>query len=176
MDIWEAIEKRHSYRGGFSDSPVPRSDLEKIVKAGLKAPSGKNAQTTQFIIVDDRELLRQIGSLHTMPAMNQARAMIVCVVDRDPGPVYEGYSFQTEDCSAATENMLLAITALGYSSVWIDGWLRLEQRAEKIGRLLGLPGHKLVKVLLPLGFPCKKGKIPEKFPFTSRAWFNRYRG
>ncbi|MCK4343353.1 MAG: nitroreductase family protein [Phycisphaerae bacterium] len=53
MDVFEAIAKRHSYRGPFKDQPVPRADLQRIVQAGLQAPSGKNAQTTTFVIVDE---------------------------------------------------------------------------------------------------------------------------
>ncbi|MHC4951653.1 MAG: nitroreductase family protein, partial [Planctomycetota bacterium] len=53
MDLFEAIKKRHCYRGGFTDAAVSREDLTKIVQAGLEAPSGKNCQTTRFVIVDD---------------------------------------------------------------------------------------------------------------------------
>ncbi len=59
-----------------------------------------------------------------------------------PDAVYEGHSFQVEDCAAAVENMLLAITALGYATVWIDGWLRVEDRGETIGEMIGLSSNK----------------------------------
>jgi nitroreductase len=175
MDVFEAIGKRHSYRGPFRDQKVPRLDLKKTVQAGLQAPSGKNEQTTSFVIVDETDLVRQIGS---MPAANkaikQAQAFIACVVDRQPEAVYEGHSFQIEDCAAAVENMLLAITALGYATVWIDGWLRLEGRADAINRLLSVPEGKTVRVLLPLGVPEETWPQKEKKPFESRAWFNRH--
>ena len=57
MNLFEAIAKRLSYRGGFKDGPVSRDDLIKIVEAGLKAPSGKNGQTTSFVIIDDQQIL-----------------------------------------------------------------------------------------------------------------------
>ena len=60
MDLFEAMEKRHSYRGSFTDKPVLKEDLVKILDAGLRAPSGKNQQTTEFIIVDDPELVKKI--------------------------------------------------------------------------------------------------------------------
>lgn len=173
MEFFETIRKRYSYRGGFRDKPVPKEDLRKVVEAGLMAPSGKNAQTTGFVIVDAPELLREIGDMHqSIQALQQARALIACVVDRDPPPVYKGFSFQVEDCAAAAENMLLAITALGYGSVWIDGWLRREGRAEKIGRLLGVPDSKVVKIILPVGIPLTHGPRPNKKSFTERAWYN----
>ena len=175
MDLFEAIRKRHSYRGGFKDMAVRREDLEKIVQAGLEAPSGKNCQTTRFVIVEEPGLLEQIGQMHPAnKAMQQAKAMIVCIIDTNPEAIYEGFEFQVEDCGAAVENMLLAITALGYASVWIDGWLRVDGHNETIGKLLGVPETKVVRILLPVGVPAKEVRGPEKMAFEERAWFNRY--
>ena len=177
MDLFEAIGRRHSYRGPFRDQPVPRDDLRRIVQAGLQAPSGRNMQTTAFVIVDDLALVRQIGALHaTNVAMHTARAMIACIIDRAPAAVYEGHSFAVEDCAAAVENMLLTTTALGYATVWTDGWLRLENRAATIGALLGVPDDKVIRVLLPLGVPAEAWPQKEKKPFEERAWFSRFGG
>ncbi|HNQ24587.1 MAG TPA: nitroreductase family protein [Phycisphaerae bacterium] len=175
MDVFAAIAKRHSYRGPYKPQPVPREDLRRIVQAGLQAPSGRNMQTTSFVIVDDPPLVRRIAALHaTNTAVQQAQAFIACCVDRQPQPVYEGHHFQVEDCAAAVENMLLAITALGYASVWIDGWLRLENHAETIGNLLGLPPAKAVRILLPVGAPAETWPQKDKKPFEARTFFNRY--
>lgn len=175
MDLFEAVKKRHSYRGSFLDAMVPREDLVKIVQAGLDAPSGKNCQTTRFVIVDDPALLEAIRQMHPAnKAMQQAKAFIACIIDIQPEPVYDGFEFQVEDCAAAVENMLLAITALGYASVWVDGWLRREGRNEKIGKLLGVPDSKIVRILLPVGVPAEEYKQPEKMAFEERAWFNQY--
>jgi nitroreductase len=81
-----------------------------------------------------------------------------------------------EDSAAAVENMLLAITALGYATVWIDGWLRLQGHADQVGQLLGLPAGKVVRILLPIGVPAEAWPQKEKLPFEQRAWFNRYGG
>jgi len=174
VEVFEAIKRRHSYRNAFLDRNVPREDIEKIILAGIRAPSGKNAQTTSFVAVDNKKLLEEIGQMHTMKAMRTAKAMIVCIMDKNPQAVYEGYAFQIEDCAAAVENMLLAITALGYAAVWIDGWLRLEGRAEKIGKLLNIPQEKFIRVLLPLGVPEEKLEQKQKKPFGQRACFNQY--
>lgn len=175
MDFFTAVKKRHSYRGGFQNNSIPRHDLEKIVQAGLDAPSGKNAQTTEFVIVDEPGLVRQIGLLHLdNKAVQSASAFIACICDKEPEAVFAGLSFQVEDCAAAVENILLSITAMGYASVWVDGWLRVDERAEKIGQLLGLTDRKIVRVLLPVGIPSETYKQPGKKPFSERAWFNRY--
>ncbi len=174
MDIFEAIAKRYSYRGEFGDTPVPQSDLEKIVQAGIQAPSGRNEQVVSFVIIDDAKLLAQISQIIVKPVCATARSMIVCVID--PRPVYNGISFAAEDCAAAVENMLLAITALGYASVWLDGVLRLENRAARIGELIEIPADKTVRIVLPIGVPTQPGSQKEKLPFNQRTWFNRWGG
>lgn len=175
MDLFEAISRRQSYRGRFSEADVPREDLVRIVDSGLKAPSGTNAETTSFIIVDDPQILQQIRALHPKnKAMQEAAAYIACITDVKPQAVYEGYEFQAEDCAVAVQNMLLAITALGYASVWVDGWLRLENRARLIGSLLGVPDDKIIRVILPIGIPTESYPRPKKKRFEERAWFNRF--
>jgi nitroreductase len=172
VDIFDAIANRHSYRGSFTAAPIPRANLEKIVHAGILAPSACNEQVVSFVIVDDLALLRQISEIVGKPVCETAKAMIVCVVD--PRPVFANLSFAAEDCAAAVENMLLAITALGYASVWLDGILRRENRAARIGQLLNVPAGKTIGVLLPLGVPAEPCTPREKQPFEQRAWFNRY--
>jgi len=70
------------------------------------------------------------------------------------------------------ENMLLAITALGYATVWLDGALRYNRIAERIGEMLSVPPDRQVRILLPLGIPAEPGTQREKLPFEKRAWFN----
>lgn len=172
MELFEVLKKRHSYRGAFTSSTVPREDLRKIVAAGLLAPSGCNAQTAAFIIVDDADLLRQIGDIVDKPVVRAAHALIVCLMHDKP--VYHGMAFGVEDCAIATENMLLAITALGYASVWLDGALRLENRAEQIAALLDVPSDHTVRIVLPIGIPAETRSQPPKRPFEARAAFNRF--
>lgn len=175
MDLFEAICLRHSYRGPMQSTPIPRQDLERIVGAGIRAPSGKNAQTTAFVIIDAPEILKVLQGMHPAnKAMQQAPAMIACIIDKQPEKIYEGYDFQLEDCAAATENMLLAITALGYASVWIDGWLRVAERGETVAELLNLPDNKKVQILLPVGIPMEQWPQRERRPFSTRVTYNRY--
>ncbi|MFZ1933929.1 MAG: nitroreductase family protein [Thermoguttaceae bacterium] len=174
MNLFDAIASRYSYRGEFADSPLPRADLAKIAQAGIQAPSACNAQVVSFVIVDDAKLVRQIAEILGKPFCLTAKAMIVCLAD--PRPVYSNLSFAAEDCAAAVENMLLAITALGYASVWLDGVVRAEGRAVRIGRLLDVPPDRQVRIVLPIGVPVEPGAQRDRFPFTDRAWFNRYGG
>jgi nitroreductase len=172
MDIFETIEKRYSYRGDFKQTPVPREHLLKIVEAGIRAPSACNQQVVSFVVVDDAQLLAKMAEILGKPVCNTARAAIVCVTD--PRPVFSDMSFALEDCAASVENMLLAVTALGYASVWLDGVLRVENRAEMVGSLLGVPKEKTVAVVLPLGVAVAPGVQRERLPLDERAWFNKW--
>jgi nitroreductase len=169
MDLFEVIAKRHSYRGPYQDRPVPREDLQKIVQAGIQAPSGCNCQSTSFVIIDDPDIMARVNKL----VGKSAPAAIVCVTD--PTPAYGDTSFQVEDCSAAVENMLLAATALGYASLWLDGVLR-RGSGEELRKMLGVPEGKSVQILLPVGIPAEKGVQAERHPFGERAWFSKYGG
>jgi nitroreductase len=172
MDLFDAMAKRYSFRGEFAAAHVSRDDLEKIVRAGIHAPSACNEQVVSFIIIDDSQLLKQIAGIVVKPVCLTARAMIACVAD--PRPVHIGISYAAEDCAAAVENMLLAITALGYATVWLDGALRSENRAARIGELLGVPADKAVRILLPIGVASSPGVQREKLPFNQRVWLNSW--
>ena len=172
MDFFETVKNRYSYRGVFEDRKVPREDLEKIVQAGLDAPSGCNGQTTDFIVVDRDDIVEKIRAI---PGGNKAlsggMAYILCLVDNVPEAVYEDKSFQVEDCAAAVENMLLAITALGYAGVWIDGWLRSQNRAETLADLTDVPEGKKVRVIIPLGVPAEETERKTKKSLEERVKF-----
>ncbi len=176
MDVFEAIRCRGSYRTSFTDAAVPRAHLEKIVDAGIRAPSGYNGQSTSFVIVTDPEIRSKVAELGGgSAALTTAQAIIVVVMDPEATSDRE-FSFGVEDYAAATENMLLTITALGYASVWIDGVLRRNDIAGEIGRLLGVPADREVRVILPVGVPAEEPSQRAKKPFGERAWFERYGG
>jgi nitroreductase len=172
MDLFTTIKERFSYRGKFKNQAIPREDLEKIAAAGVAAPSGCNRQTTEFVIIDDPQMVKKIGQMSTMAAVQTAQAMVLCIIDVNPA---DSPHYVVEDCAAATQNMLLAITGLGYASVWIDGWLRGQDRARTIGDMIGLPRTKIVRVLLPVGVPAEDYPRREKLPYEKRVSFNRYR-
>jgi nitroreductase len=172
MEVFEAIAKRYSCRGPFTEAPVSRDDLRKIVETGIRAPSACNEQVVSFVIVDDPSILKKIASLVNRPVCDTAHAMIVVVADHRP--VYHDISFAAEDCGAAVENMLLAATALGYGAVWLDGALRVNDLARKIGDVVGVPRDQNVHILIPIGVPVQPGVQRERLPFARRVSFNRY--
>jgi nitroreductase len=146
MDTLEAIRTRRSIRR-YTGDPIPREDLEKIVNAGRLAASGYNAQPWDFVVVTERTLIEKIA-LHDW--ITKAGAVIAVVLDT------ESY-FWREDGSAAVQNMLIAATALGYGSCWLQG--RTERHVPAIKEHLNIPADKHLMTLVPLGVPAES---PEK--------------
>ncbi len=173
MDTIEAIGKRRSYRGKYKSTPVPREDLLTILQAGLAAPSGCNKQTTSLIAVDDPEILKQLHAVIDPPVAETAPAMI-CVLARRI-IAYRDRCFATQDYAAAIENMLLAITALGYQSCWYEGHITDADRiGDKMARILGVPEDYELVCFLPVGVAEEEPVLPRKKPFAERAWFNGF--
>ena len=173
MTVFEAIENRHSYRGSYEDTQVPREDLVKIMQAGLAAPSGCNQQTTSLIAVDDPQVLGRLYSLLTPITSRPAPAMICVLTQRVPS--YRGRCYAVQDYSAAIENMLLAIVGLGYQSCWYEGQVTDEAGiGRQIAQLLGVPEQYELVCVLPVGVAKKEVRWPQKKPFAERAWFNGF--
>ena len=173
MNAIEAISKRHSYRGTFKPTPVPREDLMTIMQAGLDAPSGCNKQTTSLIAVDDPEVLAKLRAVIDPPVAQTAPAMI-CVLTRRI-IAYRDRCFAVQDYAAAIENMLLAIVALGYQSCWYEGHITdVDRIGDKMARILGVPEEYELVCILPVGVAEEKPVPPKKKTFEERAWFNAF--
>lgn len=174
MNALQTMANRRSYRGKYTDEPVPREDLQAIMEAGLAAPSGCNKQTTSLIAVDDPRVLERLHEVITPPVGETAPAMICVLTERIIA--YRDRCFATQDYAAAIENMLLAITALGYESVWVEGHITdKDQIGRKMADILGVPENMELVCFLPVGRAAEDVKGPVKKPFGERAWFNGYR-
>ena len=169
----EAILNRHSYRGRYKPVPVPREDLVSIMKAGLAAPSGCNKQTTSLLAVDDPEVLAKIHAVIDPPVAETAPALICVLTQRIFA--YRDRCFAVQDYSAAIENMLLAITELGYQSCWYEGHITDEDRIGwQIAQILGVPDDHELVCILPVGIAETEPVPPRKKSFEERAWFNSW--
>lgn len=173
MNTFEAIQTRYSYRGQYLPTPIPREHLRQILEAGCAAPSGCNMQTTSFIAVDDPEILSKLHGCLRKPLGATAPAMI-CVLTRSLCS-YHNRSFSVQDYSAAIENILLAITDLGYASCWIEGYVTDEHHiGRQMAAILGVPEEYELIAYLPVGIPAEDGKRVKKKPLSDRAWFNGF--
>lgn len=150
MDALEAIRKRRSVRK-YTGEPIPREDLEQIVDAGRLAASGNNKQPWEFIVITERTMIERLKIASQW--MEKAGAIIAVVMDPSS-------TWWKEDGAAAVENILIASTALGYGSCWLEGYtLPLEG---KLKNLLGIPGEKRLLTLIPLGVPVEWPTRPKK--------------
>ena len=170
MNFFEAIKSRHSYRAAYADTTVPETDLIKILDAGIRAPSGCNAQTTSFILVTSSELRAKISALFNAEPVKTAPALIIVLTEKVTFDF--GLDFELEDYGAAVENILLAATALGYASCWYDGMTRLGN-AKALAELLEVPQGKQLRAILPLGVPLKQGVQAGRNTFESRVDWRR---
>jgi nitroreductase len=143
MDALEAIRKRRSVRK-YTGDPIPREDLEKIVDAGRLAATGSNQQPWDFVVVTDREMIDQLKVAAGW--MDKAGAIVAVVMDPSS-------RWWVEDGAAAVENMLIASTALGYGSCWLEG--NTLPREEEFKKLLGIPEKKRLLTLVPIGVPAE---------------------
>lgn len=176
MDFFEAVEKRGSYRGPFLDQEVPEDDIRKILTAGLRAPSGYNFQTTSFVVVRVPSLREQIAALMPTPATKSAPVILVALSEQRINDAADAahFAFDTEDYAAAVENIMLAITAMGYAGVWMDGMSRMQGRAEQIAEILNVPEGKKVRTIIPFGRPEKEVSQRDKKPFDERVIWDRF--
>ena len=163
MDLFEAIGKRASVRA-LRPADVPEADLERILEAGQRAPSGRNLQPIEFIVVREPA---------TIEALSQAQTcigevgLVICVA-ADPSKS----QYWLEDVAAATTQMLLAVTALGYASVWIEGTLLQKERELK--PVLGLPEGMRLMVALPIGASTQPVAPHEKRALSAMVHWERY--
>ena len=173
MNVTDAIIARHSYRGKYKNDPVPREDLVRIMEAGLAAPSGCNKQTASLIAVDDAEVLAKIRSVIDPPVGEIAPAAIIVLTQRINA--YRDKCFAVQDYSAAIENILLAVTDLGYRSCWYEGHITDDDRiCDRIAEILHVPEGYEAVCFLPIGIAESDPVPAKKKPFAQRAWFNAF--
>jgi nitroreductase len=163
MDLFEAIEKRASVRA-YVPADVPEADLLRIADAGRRAPSGGNRQPLQFILVRRKDTLKSLEKVQG--CFGTASAAIGIIAD----PAVSRWWL--EDASAAAENMLLAIRALGYASVWVEGTLLKEEEFAK--KLLGVPPEKKFVILLPIGKAPQETPQADRKPLEDVIWREQY--
>lgn len=168
MDIFEVFKKRYSHKEGFFPDPVPLADLERIAQAGLDAPSGGNTQSVRLVILPDRCAIDPVCAVSPAIGLETAPAAIAVLTDKTViSPV--GFSFEKEDYAAAVENMLLAATALGYSSLWLDSPYFDPEKEKQARDVLAAPNTYRLWAVLPVGKPDGECLRREKRSFKDRV-------
>jgi nitroreductase len=153
VDTWDAIRARRNVRS-YRPDPVPDSDLQRIVEAAWRAPSAKNRQPWDFVIVTDPDQLQELSTVwQGARHIASAAAAIVLVA---PVPPDERRKLVDQyDLGQATMAMTIAATDLGigtgHSSVGDQ---------ERARAILGVPDDRIVAYLLGLGYPADRPLKP----------------
>ncbi|AVX19750.1 MULTISPECIES: nitroreductase family protein [Carboxydocella] len=150
----ELLQKRRSIRR-FTDQPVEKEKIEKILQAALLAPSSRSLRPWEFIVIQDKSLLQQLAKAkaHSISFLAEAPLGIAVIADENKCDVW------IEDASIATILMQLAATSLGLGSCWIQ--IRLRQTAagqsseEYVKEVLQVPAPYRVLALLAIGYPAE---------------------
>ncbi|MEO0082274.1 MAG: nitroreductase family protein [candidate division WOR-3 bacterium] len=144
------IFARRSVRA-YTDEPVAAQDLKALLEAAMAAPSANNRQPWRFVVVTDRPRLTQLAQIHPHGKMlATARACIAVCGDTEVAPDY-----WIQDCSAATENILVAAAMLGLGTCWLGVHPRPD-RERAIKEFLGIPAGIGLLCLIAVGHPAEE--------------------
>jgi len=169
-DFIKIINQRRSVKH-FTDKKVSKECLESLVKAGMSAPSVFNLQSWMFIIVNDREILNELGTkVSGLEVLSKSQsAILVCgdmdkTIDGDVSNVY-----WLEDCSAASENILLTAEAFGLGAVWMNVYPE-DIKLKLVREVLNIPNNLIPLNIIPIGYSQGVDKVKNKFKLENIHW------
>lgn len=154
-----AIFNRRSIRK-YTRQEISEEKIEILLRAGMAAPSAGNEQPWHFVVIKDKDILLSIPKFHPYAQMLREAdcAIVVCgdlVLETNKG-------FWVQDCSAATENILIEATDLGLGSVWL-GVHPDKDRVKPVQTLLGLPETVIPLCIIALGYPTDSKTPTDRF-------------
>jgi len=163
------IFRRRSIRK-YKNEIIPDEIIEKLLRAGFAAPSARNAQPWHFIVINDRNILDEIPKFHPYSKMlSEASHAIVVCGDLSSEKVRD---FWVQDCSAATQNILLMATELGLGSVWL-GLYPDEARVNALKKLLQIPDEVTPLSIIAIGYPDESKEPIDRFN-VEKVHYNKW--
>ncbi len=169
MDILNGILTRRSIRK-YSSGIITREHVEELIKYGMYAPSARNAQPWHFVLMNDQDVFMKIIDIHPHAKMLlQAQWGIAVCGDEQLAHTPD---YWPVDCSAVSQNILLAAHGMGYGAVWIGIYPRPE-RMSALKELLQLPPHIHVLSIISVGHPAQEIPQPERF-HPERIHLNKF--
>lgn len=154
----------------YTHEKVSHELLNTIVRAGMAAPTAMGREPWAFVVVDDRSMLDSLaGALPYAKMLNQATAAIVVCGDADKAAMDVDEMYWIQDCSAASENILLAATSLGLGTVW-TGVAPRKDRMETVAKILNLPSHLLPLNVIAVGYATKTPTPKNKYKPENIHW------
>ncbi len=148
----EEIFERRSIRK-YQDKNVEAEKIEKLLEAAVAAPSAGNEQPWHFIVIKDRERLAHLAEIHPYAKMLKEAPLAIAVCADLDKQKHEG--FWVQDCSAATQNILLEAVSLDLGAVWI-GCHPAEDREKEVSEYLEVPANFKTLSLISVGYPAEE--------------------
>jgi nitroreductase len=159
MNTIEAIRTRRSIRR-FTNQQLEDEVINNVLEAGMYAPSARNEQPWHFLIITRRDLLDKLMDAHPYASMlSEAPVAILVCADLN---LEKSKGYWPVDCSAATQNILLAAHELKVGSVWLGVYPR-QERMDAIRAIFTLPANIQPFSLIALGYPAEDKDTPERF-------------
>lgn len=147
----DAVMARRSIRR-YTPEPVSDGDVRRLLEAAMAAPSAGDERPWHFVVIRDRGLREQVPTVHPYSAMVPQAPVAILICGDERLEKHRGYWVQ--DCSAATENLLIEAVELGLGAVWL-GVYPVEKRVEDFRRLLGIPPEVIPFALIAVGHPAE---------------------
>lgn len=167
MEALEAILSRRSIRR-YTDQKISDELIKKMLQAAMSAPSAHNYQPWHFILINDRKLLDQIPQFHHYAKMLKQAPLAIAVCG--DLTLEKNTDYIIEDCSAASQNILLAAHALGLGAVWLGIHPRKE-RVDGLKKLLKTEEHILPVSLISIGYPAEQKSAEVRYN-PDIVWLN----
>ena len=145
----------------YTDLPISKTDIETLLRAGMAAPTAVNRQPWHFVAVTDKAKLKELSGGRGGMMEQCALAIVVCG-NMEKTMQGKGQEFWIQDCSAATENILLAANALGLGAVWTGGY-PMEERVASISKALKLPETIIPLCTIVIGHPAESPTPKDKW-------------
>lgn len=161
--VIENIMTRTSIRA-YTNQPVAADTVEILLKAGMAAPSAVNKQPWHFVAINERAKLDKLAEANPRGGRMLKEAPLAIVVCGDMTKALEGQAreYWVQDCSAATENILLAAHALGLGAVW-TGVYPIEERVTTTSKVLNMPDTIVPLCTIVIGHPAENPDPKDKW-------------
>ena len=159
----------------YTDEPVSPQDVETLLRAGMAAPTAVNAQPWHFVAITDKDKLKELSATNRRGRMiEQAALAIVVCGDMDKAMQGKGQAYWIQDCSAATENILLAAHGLGLGAVW-TGLYPMDERVAATAAVLKLPENLVPLCTIVIGHPAESPTPKDKWK-PANVSYNEFGG
>ncbi|ACC98878.1 Putative sepiapterin reductase [Elusimicrobium minutum Pei191] len=160
METSKAIFGRRSIRKYIADIPVDENQIKILLAAAMAAPTARNAQEWEFLVVRERETLQKIVETHPYASMLKEAPCAIIVCANLKKELIPGYWIG--DCGAATQNILLAATNLGLGTVWL-GVQAVKERVDAVRKIFNLPEHIMPFSIVAVGTPAEEKDPQDRY-------------